>query len=394
MVEDRIRVALIGAGFQARAHFNAYRHAFDPGVEVVAVAAAHRETAEAFARERGIGVAVDDYRRILDRTDVDAVDLVIPNSLHEEVAVAAARAGKHVIVEKPLTGYFGGPGAATPVGATPKALMLREAVASADRILAAAREGGVQVLYAENWVYMPAVQKTVRLAEASGGTILEIRGWECHSGSHAAYAQAWRTSGGGAILRLGAHPIGAAMYLKWQEGLRRRGAPVRVTAVTAEATDLTKVPAFVAEREKYVRTGWEDVETWGVTILSFDDGTRATLFAADTVLGGIDNLLDVYLSNGRIKADMTHNTTLLAYAPASHVFEKEYIAEKLETKGGWSFPSIDEEYLLGFPQELQDFARAIARGGEAQSTGEFGREVVRVIYAAYQSAEEGRRVSL
>jgi predicted dehydrogenase len=394
MNAKRVRVGLIGAGFVARVHAESYAHVADPAAEVVAVAAAHLPRAEALAGEFGIPAAYDDYRRLLERADVDVVDLCVPNHLHEAIAVAAAEAGKHVICEKPLTGYFGGPQAAEPVGATSRRTMYEETLASADRMLAAAREHGVKLMYAENWLYMPAVQKARRLIAASGGTVLEIRGHECHSGSHAAYAKAWRSSGGGALLRLGAHPIGAAMFLKWEEGLRRRGEPIRVRAVMAEVADLTRMPSFQAEPQKWLGTGWEDVENWGALLMAFDDGSRATIFAADTVLGGIDNTLDVFLSNARIKCDMTHSTLLQAYAPAAEVFAGEYIAEKLETKAGWSFPSIDEQWLLGFPHELQDFVGAVARGREPLSTAEFGREVVRVIYAAYVSAEEGRRVAL
>ena len=394
MNDARVRVGMIGAGFQARAHARAYKRVVEPRVEIVAVSAAHKATAEGMADEHGIAAAYDDYRQVLARADVDVVDLCVPNHLHEPIAVAAAAAGKHVICEKPLTGYFGGPGAAEPVGATPKRLMLEAALASADRMQAAARSAGVQLMYAENWLYMPAVQKALRLIEASGGTVLEMRAGECHSGSHAAYAKTWRTSGGGALLRLGAHPIGGVVFLKWQEGLRRQGAPIRVQAVTAEVGDLTRVPSFQAERERWVGTGWEDVENWGTMVLTFADGARATVFAADTTLGGIDNRLEVYLSNGLIKCDMAHSTLLQAYAPSPQVFAGEYLAEKLETKAGWSYPSVDEEFLLGFPQELQDFAAAVAHNRSPLATADFARDVVRAIYAGYVSAEEGRRVVL
>ena len=394
MNAKRVRVGLIGAGFVARVHAESYAQVADPGAEVVAVAAAHLPRAEALATEFGIPAAYDDYRRLLERADVDVVDLCVPNHLHEAIAVAAAEAGKHIICEKPLTGYFGGPEAAEPVGATSRRAMYEGTLASADRMLAAAQRHGVKLMYAENWLYMPAVQKARRLIAASGGTVLEIRGQECHSGSHAAYAKAWRSSGGGALLRLGAHPIGAAMFLKWEEGLRRRGEPIRVRAVTAEVADLTRIPSFQEEPQKWLGTGWEDVENWGALLMAFDDGSRATIFAADTVLGGIDNTLDVFLSNARVKCDMTHSTLLQAYAPSAEVFAGEYIAEKLETKAGWSFPSIDEQWLLGFPHELQDFVGAVAYGREPLSSAEFGREVVKVIYAAYVSAEEGRRVAL
>jgi predicted dehydrogenase len=76
------------------------------------------------------------------------------------------------------------------------------------------------------------------------------------------------------------------------------------------------------------------------------------------------------------------------------VFGDEYIMEKLSTKAGWSYPSFDEDYMLGYPQEMRDVAESVAYGRPARSTGALGLEVVRVVYAAYRSAEEGRRIEL
>ena len=83
-----------------------------------------------------------------------------------------------------------------------------------------------------------------------------------------------------------------------------------------------------------------------------------------------------------------------AYAPDTSVFAGEYIAEKLETKAGWSFPSTDEEWALGYPQEIRVFVEAVTRDHPPRSDAQLGRDVVNVIYSAYLSAAEGRRVTL
>jgi len=164
----RINVGLIGAGFVADIHAQAYREV--PGLEVrlTAVAARTAGSASAFAARHGIPDAYDDYRRILDRKDIDLVDVCTPNVLHEPIVVDAAQAGKHVACEKPLTGYFGGPQASDPVGMTPKSRMLAEALRSAQRMVDAAHKAGVKLMYAENWVYCPAIQRAVELARAAG----------------------------------------------------------------------------------------------------------------------------------------------------------------------------------------------------------------------------------
>jgi predicted dehydrogenase len=391
---ESVRVGILGAGFSANLHANAYRRIRDIDVEIVAVAALPQESAEAFAHKHGIPFACGDAGEVIGRKDLNLVDLCVPNHLHEEFVSAAAQAGKHIICEKPLTGYFGGKEASVPVGATPRKIMLSEALASADRIIRAAADNNVRLMYAENWLYSPAVEKASRLAEASGGTILEIRAQECHSGSHASYAKSWARSGGGALIRLAPHPIGVALWLKQQEGLRRDGMPIGVESVLADVGDLSKVGSFQGEGTRYLVDDWEDVENWSVVIISFTDGTRALIQASDTVLGGMEDTLQLFLSNCRIDCDMTHSGLVRAFAPNAQVFGEEYIMEKLSTKAGWSYPSIDEEYLLGYPQEIRDFVECVAFCRDPRCGGTLGLQVVQVIYAAYQSAEEGRRISL
>jgi predicted dehydrogenase len=85
---------------------------------------------------------------------------------------------------------------------------------------------------------------------------------------------------------------------------------------------------------------------------------------------------------------------VMAYAPNAEVFADEYIMEKVGTKAGWSYPSVDEEWLLGYPQEIRDFVEAVAYDRDPLADAALGRDVVEVIYSAYVSAEEGRRIDL
>jgi len=391
---EAIVIGLVGAGFVANIHARSYRRLRDLGVSIGAVTAVPVEQAEAFAREYGIKVVCEDFESLLDRPEIDIVDICVPNNLHAPFTIAAARAGKHIICEKPLTGYFGGEGAADPIGDTPKGLMLAEVVRTAEEMITIAESNGVKLMYAENWLYSPPIQKALRLARASGGTILEIRAQECHSGSHAGYSKKWRYAGGGALIRVGPHPLGTAIYAKQQEGLLRDGKPIGVRSVLAETGDLSRVRSVEAEEKKWLVGGWKDVENWSTVILTFEDGTHAIIFASDTVLGGMEDTLEIFLSNARVACDMTHSTMMRAYAPDPSVFADEYLAEKLETKAGWSHPAFDEEWLLGYPQELRDFVEAVKEDRSPMVDGRLGLDVIRVIYAAYQSAEEGRRVDL
>jgi predicted dehydrogenase len=384
---SKIRIGLIGAGFAAEFHAQAYARIKDPDAVVVAVAARHGDRAAALAARHAIPRFTDDYRAFFDDPEIDAVDVCVPNALHAEIVIAAARAGKHVFCEKPLTGFYGG-------GSTPKRQMLSEALARADDILAAVEAAGVKLAYGENWVHAPAFQKAGQLALASKGAILEIRAEEGHSGSHAAYSRSWAQAGGGSLVRLGSHPLGGALSLKAQEGRARSGRPIRVAAVTAEVADLSKAATAAGEGRNYLAVGWQDVENWSTMLLTFEDGTRATIFSSDIVLGGMEDRLEIFLSNCRIRFNITHSTLCEAYAPDPNTFAGEYLVEKLETKAGWSFPTVDEHWLLGYPQELRNFVEAVALDRSPLADGRLGRDVVEVMYAAYVSAEEGQRVAL
>jgi predicted dehydrogenase len=161
-----------------------------------------------------------------------------------------------------------------------------------------------------------------------------------------------------------------------------------------EVGNLTWIEAFRREPKHYLKTDWKDVEDWGVMALTFEDGSVAEIAAGDTTLGGVHNYLEAYLSNARIRANMNPNNACVAYAPDDEIFGDEYITEKIETKGGWTFPSPEENWNQGYPQEMADFIDAIAEGREPQANLMLARDVTLVLYAAYVSAEEGRRVDL
>jgi predicted dehydrogenase len=392
---ERVRLGMVGSRFAAHIHLNNLAKLRGLKVDIVAVASQSPQRASAFAGEFQITDFYDDYRRILERKDIDMVDLCIPTDLHEEFSVRAAEAGKHIICEKPLTGYFGKEKKEEHVGlAVSKETMLQEALKGCDRVAQAVRKNRVKLMYAENWIYAPPLLKLKRLMQASGGTILEMRAEQGHSGSTAQYSRKWKTSGGGALMRLGAHPVGGVLHLKHYEGLLKYGRPTRPKSVTAEVGSQTKIESFRRETKKYVATEWEDVEDWGAMIVDFEDHSKATVFASDTILGGVRNVLNVYLSNAVVYVNINPHDVLEVYAPDPQIFGEEYIAEKLETKAGWNFPSPNDDWMRGFPQELEDFIDAVLLDRAPISGFDLARDVVEVIYAAYVSAERGRRIDL
>jgi predicted dehydrogenase len=391
---ERVRVGIVGTGLSGRFHLNNYSKLRSSKVDIVAVCSKDADLASV-AKAYGIPDYYEDYRRVLERKDVDVVDLCISTDLHEAFCIETARAGKHIICEKPLTGYFGKDQEAEHIGfKVSKEFMFKEALRSCDRVAKAIEENKVKFMYAENWVYAPPFTKLKGLIKASAGTILDIRAEESHSGSAAAYSRKWKTSGGGALMRLGAHPVGGVLHLKHFEGILKYGKPIRPKSVTAEVRQHTKIESFLKEKKKYIVSAWEDVEDWGVMIIHFEDNSTATVFSSDGVLGGVRNLLTAYLSNAVVNVNMNPNNVLQVYAPEPHIFGDEYIAEKLETKAGWNFPSPDEDWVRGYPQELEDFVDAVRLDREPISGIDLARDVVEAIYAGYASAEEGKRILL
>ncbi len=132
---DRVKIGMVGSQFSADLHLRSLSKLRGAKVDVVAVASKHKEHAAAFAKKFDIPDYYDNYSLLLKRKDIDVVDLCVPTDLHEEFSIKAAEAKKHIICEKPLTGYFGKERKEEKVGfAVSKKLMLEEALRGCDRV--------------------------------------------------------------------------------------------------------------------------------------------------------------------------------------------------------------------------------------------------------------------
>jgi predicted dehydrogenase len=396
LMSKTVRVGIVGAGFAGAFHLRSYRQVQGVPVEVAAIVDVDKGRGENLAKLFGVPKCYDDYRRLLDDKSIDVVDLVVPNALHLPLVLQAAQADKHIICEKPLTGYFGQGEPDDKVGLTPKKAMLkkvREDLKEVEKVMAA---HPVKFCYAENWVHAPAFKKALELMEKcfQTGSILDMRGEESHSGSHAPYAKWWRHAGGGAMARLGAHPIASGLFLKQYEGEKKSGHPILAKEVWADGTDLTKTAAFAGAKDSPLVKGWGDVETWSQITITFTDGSKATFFAADDLMGGMESNMDVRLSNARIKFDLCPVRICQFYTVDPALVKDVYFNEKQETKAGLSFPNPNEEWLLGYPHEIQDFMEAISNDRPPLTGLALAKQVVEVLYAGYVSLEEGRKISL
>lgn len=369
-----VRVGLVGSGFAARFHYHALRKVHGVDVEVTGVWSPTEANCQKFAAERGIKAFPD-----LDSLckAVDVVDACVPGAMHESVTLAAFKFGRHVILEKPFTGFFG-------PGSTPKETMRAEALASARRLVEAERASGRTLYYAENWVYAPAVAKEKEIIVKSNAQVLWMRAEESHSGSHSPFYGQWKFNGGGSLLAKGCHPLTAALYLK---------APLRPSAVSCRTHSITKLPAF--RDLGHLRKDYQDIEDYASLHVIFEDGTVADILASELVLGGVANWIEVCANNHRTRCNLNPVDALTTYNAKEEYFQDIYVVEKTGTKQGWSHPAPDEDWQHGYPQEMQDFMECAATGRAPLSGMQLAVDTVAVLYAGYLSAERnGSEVNL
>jgi predicted dehydrogenase len=387
----KVRVGLVGSGFVAELHMHAYRRVYGLDVEVSAVVSRGDAVLD-FARRFGIPQAYRDYRALLGDPKIDVIDLCTPPASHAEMVVACMQAGKHVICEKPFTGYFGRPGDPTPIGThVPKSLMFERVMQEMEATCSAIRASGKLFMYAEDWVYAPAVAKTAEMLRATKDKILFMKAEESHSGSHATHAARWDMTGGGALIRQGCHPLSAVLYLKQVEATAR-GETLRVADVTCDVGHLTN--RLPNEDRRLLNAHPVDVEDWGLISLTFSDGTKASVFAGDMILGGVRNLVETYTTGGALFANIAPNNHMLTYQTDEAKLKDVYITEKVDRKTGWQFVCLQEEWTRGYLQEIQDFMECVATGRAPLAGVDLAYEAIRIHYAAYRAAEEGRRITL
>src|SRR5947207_7739444 len=159
----KIRVGLVGCGFVAELHMHAYRRVYGVDVEVKAVAARGEHVVD-FAGRHNIPVACRSLGELIADRELDVIDICTPPNLHASMIVVAMQAGKHVICEKPFAGYFGRAGDKLPIGKlVPKALMYERVLEEMEKTRSAIEKTGKLFMYAEDWIYAPAVTKTVEI---------------------------------------------------------------------------------------------------------------------------------------------------------------------------------------------------------------------------------------
>ena len=299
-------------------------------VDVVAFQSRRAPTAQAARDQWGGGEVVGDWRDVLARDDVDAVDICAPNALHAELAIAAAEAGKHVLVEKPMA----------------------TTVADADAMVAAAASAGVVLMAAHNLRFAaPYAAAAKAVADGLVGAVVGVRVAMGHGGPEGWTREAgWfrdpALSGGGALLDLGIHVADL------------------VRAVTGD--EVTEVSAFLR------RPAPDAVEESGVVAMALRGGGLGTLSASWAVRAGADHQLLVQGTAGTLTVERGQAVVRPADGGDKVVVEP---------------PSPAPDLLANFVAVCRGEAAPVVGPRD-------GRDALAIIEAAYESAASGRAVAV
>ena len=381
-------VGTLGAGYASRLHGNGYKKVSGVRVRLKTVCDLNTDLARQVQEEFGYEQITADFQEMLADPEIDVIDIVAPPFVHIPMAIQAMRAGKHVICEKPLTGYFGKKGEENVGKTTPKAFMYQEVLRSMDELKAVVEETGKKFMYAENFVYATPIQRSAQLVRAKKSKILFLQGFVGLKGSSSPVAGLWNKTGGGQLVRNGTHPLSGMLWLKQQEA-QARGETITVKSVSADVGTTT---ACLTEHEhRHISARPQDVEDYAAVTVTFSDGTKCLTIASDTVLGGTQNTVDVFYDSA-LRCQITPPDLLNTYFLDEDGLEDVVLGEMLPSKLGWNGAFVSDEVIRGYMGELQDFMEAVAYNREPASGFDLAYETAKIMYAAYQSAEEGRRI--
>ncbi len=343
---QKTKVALLGAGFISDIHVESYQR-FVPEAEIVAVYTRDPAKAAAFAAKHHIPQSFDSIDRLLAESGAEVIDICLPNFLHAEATLKAAAAGKHIIIEKPL------------------AVTLEEA----DAMIAACEQAGVKLMYAEELCFAPKYERARLLVnEGAVGKVYMLKQSEKHSGPHSDWFYDVNQAGGGVLMDMGCHAFGWFFWMLKNE----------------------KVKAVSASMATVLHQGRTPGEDNSVVIVEFENGVTAVAENSWARHGGMDDRCEIYGTDGVIYADLFMGNASLAYSRTGY----GYAMEKADSTTGWSFPVFEEAFNQGYPHELKHFIECVRENKAPLTDGKLGRDVLEVIYAAYASAGEGRKISL
>ncbi|HET7615419.1 MAG TPA: Gfo/Idh/MocA family oxidoreductase [Bacillales bacterium] len=375
---------MIGYQFMGKAHTHAYRDVpFYFGKErepVLQAIAGRRESAvKKAAADLGWKEYETDWRKLLERADIDLIDIVTPNNTHAEMAIAAAEAGKHVICEKPLA----------------------MSVEEAERMAEAVRKNGVVHMISHNYRFAPAVQYAKQLiSEGRLGKIYHIRAQYLQDWiMDPSFPLVWRlrkeVTGSGALGDIGAHIIDLARFL------------------IGEFSEISStMETFIKERPLGEMSGGLNAEAEGDSkgevnvddaaafLARFESGAlgvfEATRFAAGNRNG---NRFEINGEKGSVRWDLENMNNLEVYftddEPGQQGFRTVHCTEEEHPYAGAYWPA---GHIIGYEHTfinlINELLKGIEDGRSPSPNFEDGLRNQIVLDAVERSASERKWVEV
>jgi len=383
MSPNVLHVGMVGYAFMGAVHAHAWRNAhrfFDLPItpELTAVAGRNKEAVSAAAERLGFASMETDWRALVERDDIDVVDICTPGDSHAVIAVAALQAGKHVLCEKPLA----------------------NTVDEAEQMAAVARaeaERGVWAMCGFTYRRTPALALARRLVEAGRiGTVRQVRAQYLQDWLHDPDApMTWRLdkakSGSGALGDLGAHLVDTTQWLTGQA----------ITGVSAIVQTFVTSRPLSGERSGLgghgetganAPRGEVTVDDAALFTARFADGAIATFEATRFALGRKNALrVEINGTAGSIAFDFEENN-VLQFFDGTEPVEEQGFRRILVTEpehpyvSAWWPPGHGLGYEHGFTHQVVDLVSAIAENRQPAPSFEDGLMVQRVLGAVEDSA--------
>jgi UDP-N-acetyl-2-amino-2-deoxyglucuronate dehydrogenase len=341
---------IVGCGMIAAFHARAINDL--RGAMTVALFTSNPENGRKIAELVGGCAIYSDYDKFLKHPGLDIVNICTPSGAHLEPAVAAAAAGKHVVVEKPL----------------------EITLARCDKLIAACRKHGVKLCTIFPSRFSPANQ-TLKQAIDDGrfGKLTlgdsYVKWWrtqQYYDGG--GWRGTWKLDGGGAYMNQAIHNVD---LLQWFMG------------------DIVEVTGFTGTlaHERI------EVEDTGVAAVRFQNGALGVIEATTSAFPGLLKKTEIHGTAGSV---IVEQDDILLWTFGKQTKKDEAIRQKFARRVGGGGGASDPKAIShhGHYEQLKDFVKAVRTGTSPLVDGEEGRKSVEIILAIYQAAKTGRAVKL
>jgi len=345
-MEEQFRFGIIGSGVISDYHAEAIKA--QPNAKIVAVSDIVRESAGEFAAKYDCEV-IDDWNKLITREDIDAVCVCTPTGLHAQQSIAAAKAGKHILVEKTMA----------------------TRVKDATKMIDVAGDHGVKlgVVYQKRTEEAPNRIKNA-IEEGVFGRLIfgdaSIKYWRNQAYyDSAAWRGTWEHEGGGSSITQGSHGIDLLLYM------------------------MGDVEKIYAKTDTVAHKDIE-VEDIAIAILTYKNGAYGRLQTASATNPGQGNVFDI---NGTLGTALLVEDKITSWAvsDSKETLAKETITE-VKGKAGTAASSATEFPVEGHIIQVKNFIAAVRSGEELICSGEEGRRSLQLIAALYESARRGEEV--